>query len=161
MYSCKEHEEGEGVTQDQFTNIQHGLCHYVAEPRFVARRGKEPINPLNGYGAKANDSATWGTLEQALAAVDKYKLDGIGIELGAGLCGLDLDHCVDEQGQISERAQEIINMMDSYTEISPSGTGIHILFSGNIPEGTRRKDGIEMYSEGRYFTVTGNMYELE
>jgi len=147
------------LTQEQINNIRQGLGKYATYRRFVARRGKEPIDPITGYGAKANDPTTWGTLEQALEAVDIYHLDGIGVELGDGLCGVDLDHVIDDNGQISERAQEIITTMDSYTEISPSGTGIHILFAGSLPEGTRRKDGLEMYSEGRYFTVTGNLYE--
>lgn len=147
--------------QDQIKNIVQGLGQFAAERRFVARRGKEPINPLTGNGAKSNDPNTWGTLEQALAAAERYQLDSIGIELGGGLCGIDLDHCIDESRQISEEAREIIVLMDSYTEYSPSGTGIHILFEGQIPEGRRRNGNIEMYSEGRYFTVTGKLYEDE
>ena len=127
----------------------------------MGHRGKHPVNPLNGYGAKANDPTTWGTLQEAWHAINKFHCDGIGVELGGGLCGIDLDHCIDDQGQISEQAREIITRMDSYTEISPSGIGIHILFTGKIPDGNRRRDGLKMYSEGRYFTVTGNLYELK
>ena len=149
------------MTKQQLENIRRGLGEYAQERRFVARRGKEPINPLNGHNAKANDPSTWGMLDQAIKAMFQFQLDGIGVELGRGLCGIDLDHCINEQGQITVQARDVIAAMDSYTEISPSGTGIHILFSGIIPEGSRRKDGIEMYSEGRYFTVTGNLYELK
>jgi putative DNA primase/helicase len=148
-----------GLTQEQIQNIRQGLGKYATHRRFVARKGKEPVDPITGYGAKANDPTTWGTLDQALHAMSAYDCDGIGIELGNGLCGIDIDHCITEHGQISEQAQDIISLMQSYTEISPSGNGIHILFSGIIPEGNRRKDGLEMYSEGRYFTVTGNLYE--
>ena len=150
-----------GLTQEQVNNIFYGLGQYAAERRFVARRGKEPINPLTGHGAMANDRNTWGTMQEALDAIDKFQGDGIGVELGSGLCGIDIDHCIDDQGQISERAREIIALMDSYTEISPSGTGLHILFTGKIPDGSRRKDGLEMFAEGRYFTVTGNLYEFK
>lgn len=153
--------EGAGVTPDQLTNIQHGLCHYVAERRFVARRGKEPINPLTGYGAKANDTTTWGTLEQALVAVEKYSLDGIGIELGGGLCGIDIDHVIDKNtGTVFEDALRIVKQLDSYTEISPSGTGLHIFLYGDIPENGRKhtKRGIEIYKAQRYFTLTGNSF---
>lgn len=153
--------EGVRMTQDKIEDIVQGLGQFAMERRFVARRGKEPINPLTGSGAKSNDPNTWGTLEKALAAVDRYQLDGIGLELGEGLCGIDLDHCINGSGQISEEAREIIVQMDSYTEYSPSGTGIHILFEGKIPEGRRRKGNIEMYSEGRYFTLTGDLYEPE
>src|SRR5690606_29554285 len=54
-------------------------------------------------------------------------------------------------------AQEIIKILDSYTEYSPSGTGVHILCKGIIPPKDRRKGNIEMYSEGRFFTVTGKV----
>lgn len=52
----------------------------------MARRGKEPIDPQTGCGAKSNDATTWGTLKQALDAAERYQLDGIGIELCGGLC---------------------------------------------------------------------------
>jgi primase-polymerase (primpol)-like protein len=52
-------------------------------------------------------------------------------------------------------AQEIISELDSYTEISPSGTGAHILVRGELPEGRNRKGRFEAYDRGRYFTVTG------
>jgi primase-polymerase (primpol)-like protein len=72
--------------------------------------------------------------------------------------GIDLDHCI-EQGRISAPAQEIIRELDSYSEISPSGTGVHILARGKLPGPRRKKDRIEMYDAGRYFTVTGNVLE--
>lgn len=147
------------MTQEQILNIRRGLGQYASEARFVGRRGKVPIDPHTGGGARANDPSTWGTLNQALDAVMRYSLDGIGIELGNGLCGIDLDHCFDDLGiVIADWATDIIKTMDSYTEVSPSGTGIHILFSGSIPEGSRKNNGVEMYAGGRYFTVTGNLY---
>jgi putative DNA primase/helicase len=143
------------LTQEQIDNIRQGLGKYATHRRFVARKGKEPIDPITGYGAKANDPTTWGTLDQALHAMDAYDCDGIGVELGEGLCGIDIDHCINEKGEVSEKAEEIVSAIDSYIETSPSGTGMHILFTGSIPEGARRKDGLEMYAEGRYFTLTG------
>ena len=72
------------------------------------------------------------------------------------LCGVDLDKCLDpETGEIEGWAQEIIEELDSYTEISPSGTGVHILVRGELPEGRNRKGRFEAYDRGRYFTVTG------
>ena len=156
------------MTTQQIENIRHGLGVYALEKRFVARRGKMPINPHTGAAAKANDPSTWGTLDQALKAMTKYEdrgVDGIGVELGAGLCGVDIDHCVDGHGKITSQAREVIQTMDSYTEISISGEGVHIIFSGDLPEGGRRKGNIEMYEDGRYFTLTGDLlslsYELE
>jgi len=70
--------------------------------------------------------------------------------------GIDLDHCRDPQtGEITPRALEIVQRLDSYTEISPSGDGLHILVIGQLPRQGNKCGGIEMYSSGRYFTVTG------
>ena len=64
--------------------------------------------------------------------------------------------CLDpETGEIESWAWEIIEELDSYTEISPSGTGVHILVRGELPEGRNRKGRFEAYDRGRYFTVTG------
>ena len=74
-----------------------------------------------------------------------------------GFVGIDLDHCRDsESEQIEPWALEIIEAVKSYTEITPSGTGIHIIARGELPEGQRRKGNIEMYDSGRYFTMTSN-----
>ncbi|MBU4439014.1 MAG: AAA family ATPase, partial [Firmicutes bacterium] len=133
-------------------------------PQWVLRKGKKPINPNNGYGAKADVSETWGTFNQCMAAIikDNYQnYDGIGFEFnGKGIVGIDIDHCIDEIGLLSKEARSIVERLVSYTEISPSGTGIHIFVYGDIPEKGRKhtEKGIELYKSGRYFTVTGNVY---
>jgi hypothetical protein len=72
------------------------------------------------------------------------------------LCGVDLDKCLDpETGEIEDWAREVIGELDSYTEISPSGTGVHILARAALPEGRNRRGRFEAYDRGRYFTVTG------
>ncbi|WP_158027035.1 VapE domain-containing protein [Sporomusa sphaeroides] len=84
--------------------------------------------------------------------------DGIGFMFsGSPFVGIDIDHCV-ENGVISEFAQGIIQQMNSYTEFSPSGTGIHIICRGTVPPGGNKnsKLGLEMYSSSRYFTMTGD-----
>ena len=119
---------------------------------------KTPINPATGQNAKPNDPATWGTLEAAQAAVSRFGLRGVGVLLGDGLCGIDIDHCRDpDTGVLSDMAREIIDGMQTYAEESPSGTGVHLLFTGQKPAGACRKSsiGLEMYDGGRYFTVTG------
>jgi primase-polymerase (primpol)-like protein len=70
---------------------------------------------------------------------------------------VDLDGCLDPETRVIESwAQEIIEELDSYTEISPSGRGIHVLLRGSLPAGRRRKGRIEMYDRGRFFTITGH-----
>lgn len=133
------------------------------------RMAKIPVNPVTGGNAKTNTPVTWGTLDQALRAVEQGQADGVGLVLGNGYFGIDLDNVIDpETGTVKIFAQEIVDKMDSYTEISPSGRGIHIIAKGS-PDFSSNKNGpVEMYypkvnadgtiSQGRYFTVTGNSY---
>ena len=115
---------------------------------------KIPKNPFNGRNAKSNDSSTWGTFEQACKACESFHLDGIGFMFDNGYFGVDLDHCLDRL----DFCDEFVDSLQSYTEISKSGTGIHIICKGELPAGSRRKNGVEMYSSGRYFICTGNLY---
>jgi len=77
--------------------------------------------------------------------------------------GIDLDKCRNpETGQIEESAQGIIEQLDSYTEASQSGTGVHIIVRGWLPQGNgarRRTGGIEMYDAGRFFVMTGQVLD--
>jgi hypothetical protein len=83
---------------------------------------------------------------------------GIGFVFTADdpFCGVDLDRCRDAvTGEVEEWAREIIRELDSYTEMSPSGTGVHILVRATLPEGRNRNGRIEIYDHDRYFTVSG------
>ena len=126
--------------------------------RYADRNGKPtkvPIQP-DGTPAKSNDPSTWTTWEVALAAAQRYAAVGIGFVLGDGWVGIDLDHCQQpETGVIEPWAQAIMDHVQSYAEESPSGTGVHILCRGSLPPGRRRKGNIEVYADGRFFTITG------
>lgn len=109
---------------------------------------------INGKLARSNDPNTWSSFAHALKCFDSSKYQGIGFMFaGSGITGIDIDHCI-EDGQLSTLAQEMIDQCNSYTEKSPSGTGIHIYMQGVVPKAIKKE--IEMYSEGRYFTVTGD-----
>jgi primase-polymerase (primpol)-like protein len=80
--------------------------------------------------------------------------------LGDGLTVLDLDGCRDpEAGAIRPEAAVVVSRLDSYTEVSPSGTGLHVWCKGLLPPGGRRNGGIELYDRSRYITPTGNRIE--
>lgn len=122
---------------------------------------KTPINPNSGANASSTDSTTWGTLGQAvqryLSQRETEKLNGVGFVFSPldPYTGIDLDKCRDpESGVITPEAQALIEQVDSYTESSPSGTGIHIIVRATIPQG-KKKSNIEMYFEKRYFCFTG------
>ncbi len=135
------------------------------------RKGKPdklPLNPRDGTKAKANDASTWGTYDEAVRYASEHglvgDLGGIGFEFANGYAGIDLDDVVLSEGTLKPFAEDIVRLMDSYTEYSPSGKGLHILFNLNVPLSffcsRRRNDelGIEIYDSGRYFTITGNVY---
>lgn len=115
---------------------------------------KLPKNPYTGGNAQSNNPQTWSDYETALNAVGKYGFGGIGFVLAPPYFGIDLDHCIENQDFIDE----FVESLQSYTEYSKSGTGIHIICKGRLPEGARRKGNVEMYSERRYFIMTGNIY---
>lgn len=148
---------------EQYKNIPESLrglkqwvCFKLEHNEKKGKADKIPKDPKTGYNAKANDPATWSDYQTAVNAVSRYGFDGIGIEFANGIFGVDLDGVI-KDGKFTAEAQDIIKTLDSYTEYSPSGTGIHILCKGSIPAKDRRKGNIEMYSEGRFFTVTGNV----
>lgn len=137
-------------------------------PHWIVRNAeKEPFNPRTLGGAMAGVSGTWGNYEQA-HAVWKRNLDrfvGLGFELDKelGIIPVDLDHCIDENGEIDAWAQEFILLLNSYAEFSPND-GIHVWVRGELPAkrhkfaiaGQRHeKAAVEVYAEGRYMTVTG------
>jgi putative DNA primase/helicase len=136
--------------------------------RYEEREGKwtkVPVTP-QGAPAKSNDPSTWTTFQACIAAPTRNgQIAGIGFVLGDGFVGIDLDHARDhETCEIADWAKKIIDRLRSYTEISPSGKGIHIICRGSLPPGRRRKGPIEMYDADRYFTVTGvriNDYGIE
>ena len=108
---------------------------------------KIPKNPHTGGNAKSNDPQTWGTFEEAVAACEKYHFDGIGFEFAPPYFGVDLDKCLDN----ADFCDEFVDTLKSYAEYSRSGSGIHIICKGKLPEGSRRRGNVEMYSSGRYF----------
>lgn len=118
---------------------------------------KIPKNPFNGQNARSNDKNTWGTFEQAVKACESFGFDGLGFMFAPPYFGIDLDHCLDKLDFVDE----FVETLQSYTEISRSGNGIHIICKGKLPDGSRRKGGVEMYSEGRYFICTGNVYNAQ
>lgn len=121
---------------------------------------KIPVCAYSGYGAKSNDSSTWATFEEASAKIRYYNCEGLGFMLGNGYFGVDIDHELENE----ELINKFINTLKSYTELSQSGQGIHIICKGNLPNGARRKGNIEMYDSARFFVMTGNQignYSIE
>jgi Family of unknown function (DUF5906) len=138
--------------------------------RYVQKPGKKkpdkvPFQP-NERHAKTNDSSTWNTFDICRAAYNGGRFAGIGFVFDGkvgddGLCytGVDFDDCT-EDGNLSEPARSRIKQLQTYTEISVSGTGVHCITRAHPGATATYKSinkgrSIEIYSKGRYFTFTG------
>jgi hypothetical protein len=109
--------------------------------------------------AKSSDPATWRSFDAARAAYDAGCFAGVGrvISKDEDLVGVDLDHCRNpETGAITPHAREVLDALDSYSEVSPSGTGIKVWVHADLSR-SYVKPGFECYHSGRYFTVTGQI----
>lgn len=129
--------------------------------KFEKRNGKRtkiPFNAETGEFAKSNDKSTWSSYE---TAVNAEGVDGIGFFFEPPYLGIDIDDIDDDlhrfkQGdKLDNIVSEFNEAFKSYTEVSPSGNGLHIIVKGKIPGSRRRKGNIEMYDSGRFFTMTG------
>jgi putative DNA primase/helicase len=122
---------------------------------------KIPYSARTGRKASTTDLLTWSTFEEALEAHESGDYSGVGFVFSSGdpYTGIDLDNCVAGNGQIAVWALEIVRYFDSYTELSASGSGLHIIVRGDVSN--RRKDDVEVYSSKRFFTVTGHFVEVD
>lgn len=131
------------------------------------------VNPENKspIGSKVNDSSSFMDFDEALKKALVRDLN-MGINLNGDLCGIDIDHCIDSNGIISDYAKSVIDYLDTYTEKSPSGTGIHayLLCSPEDQYDWRKNGfltknvgtGLEIYQgslDNRYFQITGDILE--
>lgn len=119
---------------------------------------KIPISPWSGRKAACDQPKTWSSFKHVRYVKRRWACDGIGFVFTEKdpYCGIDLDQCRDESGRFTELALNVLKRLDSFSELSPSGRGLHILVKAKLAVGRRRKDGVEMYDSGRYFTITGN-----
>jgi putative DNA primase/helicase len=126
------------------------------------RATKVPYSAAGGVGS-STDASTWTSYEVALAAVPRF--DGLGFAITDGNVLVDLDGCCDsESGVIEEWAQFIVDFLQCPTEVSPSGTGLHVYVRSKNARSLKRmfnkngerKQGIEIYAGGRYSCITFN-----
>ena len=118
---------------------------------------KRPMKCFESKAASVTKPDTWGTYQEAQEAIDSGVYEYAGFVFADdGFIGVDLDHAVDEFGLPTDEALEIINMFGSYTELSKSGNGFHIICKGDLPfKGKTNRNGIEIYKTGRFFVLTG------
>ena len=115
----------------------------MTKPPYIARPGKM-------RHALVNRPSTWSTFAEAKAVCESGGYDGIGFVLGDGIFGIDCDRA--DPGLQKEALD-----LGTYTEWSPSGRGIHVIGRSRLRFRGRKEGSVELYREGRYFTVTGNI----
>ena len=130
------------------------------------RPTKVPYNPNTGERAETNNPSTFGSFDLADERYMTEDYDGVGIRVSNGFSAVDIDHCV-ENGVLSDLATTIIDKLESYTEYSPSKTGVRIIFKTR-PDYQYDSEtyylknphnGCEVYVCGatnRFVTITGN-----
>ena len=128
---------------------------------------------VNGYKASTTNPATWADYRTAVTGATIDGKQGVGFVLNGNIYGFDLDGCYNsETNEVADWALQIVDALDSYAEITPSGTGLRVLVRGELPQGFAHmlklnpaighgdKVQIEIYNDARYFTVTGDtLYE--
>jgi hypothetical protein len=135
------------------------------------RPTKVPYNPVTFSAASSTDPNTWVTYDNAVAAYNSGGWDGIGFVLSENdpytFIDLDDPYAVlpdgspkhDNPGAIQAVQREVFDRFaGTYSEFSPSGKGLHIICVGASPGKGRRRHAVELYSTGRFMTMTGNVY---
>lgn len=158
---------------DNVPRVLRGMDHWVAwkqklhENKDGSKRWtKVPVDVQTGGFASSTDSDTWVSYDEAAAYVRRSDTDACGIGFVVGdddaVVGIDIDDCRDpDSGEIDESVEALLDGVESYAEVSPSGTGLRIFTLGEVPEDTGNEADlpgeahIEMYWTGRYLTVTG------
>jgi Protein of unknown function (DUF3631) len=158
-----------------FTELPAALQPFASQRRWVLwkwQKGKNkwtkpPYQP-SGKHAKSDDPSTWITFDEAFAAYRRGGFDGVGLALlGVPLLAIDIDDCRnDETGEIAPAAGKLVDRADTYTEITPSGTGLRIIGRDDGPELHQGKrplphgngTTVEVYrNTARYICVTGRL----
>lgn len=145
----------------------------------LTEKGKIPFDVIKKTYAKSNNEETFYPFMTVQKKINNYyKIDengkmlgGLGLGIFNGYSAIDIDHCIDENGKINELAKDIIDYVGSYTEVSPSKTGIRIIFKTQIQFDKNKyyinkkinfngeKIGLEIYIHGatnKFVTITGN-----
>lgn len=136
------------VVPPELISLDQWVCWKFANDR------KIPYNPVDGKPASTTDPETWSSF---MTACNSNDFAGIGFVFTKNdqYVGIDIDNCVVD-GILDKPASKIGQLMRSYTELSQSGNGIHIIVKGEKPGEKCRAGNVEMYDSGRYFIMTGH-----
>jgi hypothetical protein len=146
-----------------------GWVLWRAEPRGDDKPAKVPYRVADPQRrGSSTDPTTWASFDDACDAyaalvgrpdATRGPVAGIGCVLTreAGISCIDLDRVVAADGRLDTRAATLVERCDSWTEVSPSGTGVHVFVRGTAARALKG-DQIEVYSEARYICTTGHRW---
>ena len=160
---------GQNINDSVFNNIPEELKtldQWILWRREKNEDGKWTKVPYQTSGKKASttDSRTWKSFSQVhnflINTRETKNYDGLGFVFTEkdGLVGLDIDHVINEAGELPESVKTIVEIADTYTEVSQSGTGLHLFFKGEKNTKQCKAEPYELYENKRYFVMTGNSY---
>ena len=141
-----------------YENIPDALARL---PNWVCYNGsKVPFQGDIMLPASISNAKTWCDFQTALSHIGTW-YSHIGLALQVPIVCIDLDHCIDETGQLSPLAMDILSHCeDAYIETSMSGSGLHIFTKGKLPiSGLNTGEGLEIYQSRRFIVMTGNVYK--
>ena len=136
------------------------VCNWCAW-RLEERNEKKTKVPymLPHRRAESNNRNTWSSFDTITAILESAQgyFSGYGFMIADGFVFVDVDHCIDDNGEIDERGKDVLEAFPlSYAEFSQSGHGLHVITRGTIPRGfNNRSKGVEMYSSGKFCACTG------
>lgn len=133
---------------------------------YSPKLGKPPVSPSSGHPISWPDPKNFLSFDQAVNALKANKpgnLAGIGLVFTGKepFSGVDVDSCIGKAGGLTDQARRIVDRLNSYTEVSPSGTGLRIIGRGKLPDGDSggKHGDYEAYSAARFLTMTGCVYD--
>ena len=121
----------------------------------VWKENKKPYSAITQESQGWQKQENWTTFSNALHVCKEYGFTGIGFVFSFPYVGIDLDDCIEENNMMNDLAREITNKIDTYTEYSKSGKGLHLYCKVTEPIKALKTKEIEIYGEGRFFVVTG------
>lgn len=156
---------------DELKALPQWVCWKYVKRANAPKPTKLPYNAITGDMAESDNPMTWATFAQAVDCWEGHgdTFAGIGFVFSEldPYCGIDLDDCLNEQGEPHPSASRALSLLASYSEISPSGRGVKIIVRATKPGDSCKRTGIkwtpndtgaiEIYDRLRYFTITGNV----
>lgn len=149
---------------EEMRELNNWVLWQAVETNEVNENGERILSKVlkraDGRSAKSNDADTWTDFHTAFSTYATNNFSGIGFvfEKKNRIIGLDLDGHFEDMQPVTKVAAYICEV--TYTEISPSGTGAHAYFIGDMPENFKKKykdhEGeLEIYDDKRFYTFTG------